>query len=132
MRIGIDLGGTKIEGVALGRDGAIVARKRVPTPQGDYQGTIDAIVALIHHLEKETGERPPVGIGMPGIISPVTGRVKNANSVCLNGTGLGPVVVRISPQLYLEERHRGPRCRDRPVQPGRHQRRLHRKWPSKA
>jgi fructokinase len=86
MRIGIDLGGTKIEGVALGRDGAIVARKRVPTPQGDYRGTIDAIVDLIRYLDKETGEQPSVGIGMPGIISPVTGRVKNANSVCLNGS----------------------------------------------
>lgn len=85
VRIGIDLGGTKIEGVALNSDGTMVARMRVPTPQGDYRGTIDAIVDLIHHLEKETGEQPSVGIGMPGIISPVTGRVKNANSVCLNG-----------------------------------------------
>lgn len=85
VRIGIDLGGTKIEGVALGRDGVIVARKRVPTPQGDYRGTIDAIVELIRYLENETGGHPSVGIGMPGIISPVTGRVKNANSVCLNG-----------------------------------------------
>jgi len=86
MRIGIDLGGTKIEGVVLDRAGDIVARKRVPTPKGNYRGTIDAIVELIRHLEKETAGPPSVGIGMPGIISPVTGRVKNANSLCLNGS----------------------------------------------
>jgi fructokinase len=85
MRIGIDLGGTKIEGVVLSRDGDIVARKRVPTPKGDYRGTVNAIVELIRHLDRESGAQPSVGIGMPGIISPVTGRVKNANSVCLNG-----------------------------------------------
>jgi fructokinase len=86
MRIGIDLGGTKIEGVLLDGDGAIVSRKRVPTPQGEYRGTVNAIVELIRFLEAQTGGHPPVGIGMPGIISPVTGRVKNANSVCLNGS----------------------------------------------
>ncbi len=86
MRIGIDLGGTKIEGVVLDGAGAIVVRKRVPTPKGDYRGTVAAIVELIHHLEREVGGQPSVGIGMPGIISPVTGRVKNANSTCLNGS----------------------------------------------
>ena len=86
MRIGIDLGGTKIEGVVLSGEGLIVHRKRVPTPHGDYGGTVEAIVELIRHLDQETGAHPTVGIGMPGIISPVTGRVKNANSVCLNGS----------------------------------------------
>lgn len=86
MRIGIDLGGTKIEGVVLDGAGAIVARKRVPTPKGDYRGTVNAIVELIRHLDRESGAQPSVGIGMPGIISPVTGRVKNANSTCLNGS----------------------------------------------
>ena len=86
MRIGIDLGGTKIEGVVLDGAGVLVARRRVPTPQGDYRGTVNAIVELIRHLEREVGAQPNVGIGMPGIISPVTGRVKNANSVCLNGS----------------------------------------------
>ena len=85
MRIGIDLGGTKIEGVALDPQGVIVARKRVPTPQGDYRGTVNAIVELVRHLEREVGGHPSVGVGMPGIISPTTGVVKNANSVCLNG-----------------------------------------------
>lgn len=85
MRIGIDLGGTKIEGVVLNGNGDIIARKRVPTPKGDYRGTVNAIVELIRHLDRESGAQPSVGIGMPGIISPVTGRVKNANSVCLNG-----------------------------------------------
>ena len=54
MRIGIDLGGTKIEGVVLDRDGDIVARNRVPTPKGDYRGTVDAIVELVRHLDEET------------------------------------------------------------------------------
>ena len=85
MRIGIDLGGTKIEGVALHANGSVAARRRVATPGGGYRGTVEAIVELVHHLERETVERSSVGLGMPGIISPATGFVKNANSVCLNG-----------------------------------------------
>lgn len=85
MRIGIDLGGTKIEGVALDREGSVVARRRVATPQGDYEGTVRALADLVAHLERESGAKGSVGIGMPGILSPVTGLVKNANSVCLNG-----------------------------------------------
>lgn len=88
MRIGIDLGGTKIEGVALERSGDVAARLRVKTPQGDYPGTVRAIVDLVLHLERETGARGSVGLGMPGIISPASGLVKNANSVCLNGQPL--------------------------------------------
>ena len=88
LRIGIDLGGTKIEGVVLGPSGDVVARHRVPTPQGDYEGTIRAIADLVKRLENESGARCTVGVGMPGIISPATGLVKNANSVCLNGHAL--------------------------------------------
>ncbi len=88
MRIGIDLGGTKIEGVGLDANGVVAARRRVQTPQGDYEGTVAAIVDLVRHLEQETGGEGSVGMGMPGIISPATGLVKNANSVCLNGRPL--------------------------------------------
>ncbi len=88
MRIGIDLGGTKIEGVALDRSGAITSRHRIPTPQGDYDGTVRAVVELVRRLEADAGESGSVGMGMPGIISPATGLVKNANSVCLNGRPL--------------------------------------------
>src|SRR5262245_51374160 len=88
MRIGIDLGGTKIEGVALDSAGQVAARLRVPTPQGDYRGTVKAIADLVLHLEGEIGARATVGLGMPGIISPATGLVKNSNSVCLNGQPL--------------------------------------------
>jgi len=88
VRIGIDLGGTKIEGVALAATGVVAARRRVPTPQGDYEGTVRAIVDLVRSLEQETGGEASVGMGMPGIISPATGLVKNANSVCLNGRPL--------------------------------------------
>jgi fructokinase len=85
VRIGIDLGGTKIEGVALAQDGLVAARRRIPTPQGDYEGTVRAIADLVVYLDSETQSRGTVGLGMPGIISPATGLVKNANSVCLNG-----------------------------------------------
>jgi len=88
LRIGIDLGGTKIEGVALDATGVVASRRRVPTPQGDYDGTVRAIVDLVRHLEQEAGSEASVGMGMPGIISPATGLVKNANSLCLNGRPL--------------------------------------------
>ena len=89
MRIGIDLGGTKIEGLALADDGRELARQRVPTPRGEYDGTVMAIVGLVTALESVVGERGTVGIGMPGCISPATGLVKNANSVWLNGKPFG-------------------------------------------
>lgn len=85
MRIGIDLGGTKIEGIALGPDGTERARKRVPSPRNDYVATITAIRDLVASLEAEAGTQGNVGIGMPGAISPATGLVKNANSTWLNG-----------------------------------------------
>lgn len=85
MRIGIDLGGTKIEGIALAGDGREVARHRVPTPREDYPGTLRAIAGVVHRLEEETGARGTVGLGMPGSVSPSTGLVRNANSVWLIG-----------------------------------------------
>ncbi len=85
MRIGIDLGGTKIEGIALADDGITLARRRVPTPWGDYEATLDAIADLVTALETEIGETGSIGIGTPGAISPATGLFKNANSVFLNG-----------------------------------------------
>ena len=85
MRIGIDLGGTKIEVIAFGDNGEVVFRDRVATPQEDYSGTLQVIAELVVRLEWELGRQGTVGIGMPGAISPATGLVKNSNSVCLNG-----------------------------------------------
>lgn len=87
-RIGIDLGGTKIEGIVLDAGGGEFLRRRVPTPQGDYAATLEAVAGLVEALEREAGRRCPVGVGMPGSVSRVTGLVKNANSVCLNGRSL--------------------------------------------
>src|SRR5215831_15673967 len=88
LRIGIDLGGTKIEAIALNASGSVVARRRVATPQGNYELTIRAIVDLVCSIEKELGARGTVGVGMPGAISPSTGLIKNANSTVLNGRPL--------------------------------------------
>lgn len=88
MRIGIDLGGTKIEAIALDDEGGVLFRQRVPTPRDDYDGTIRAIDGLVAAAEHATGRTGSVGIGMPGAISPATGLVKNANSVWLNGREL--------------------------------------------
>ncbi len=85
MRIGIDLGGTKIEGVALDDAGALLARRRVATPRDDYPGTLAAITALVRGLEQQTGARGTVGIGIPGTVSPASGLVKNANSTWIIG-----------------------------------------------
>ena len=87
MRIGIDLGGTKIEGIALSDAGVELARHRVATPR-DYDGTLDAITALVRTLEHETAATGSVGLGIPGAVSPATGLVKNANSVWLIGKPL--------------------------------------------
>ena len=84
LRIGIDLGGTKIEGIALAVDGREVGRKRIPTPRDDYDGTLTAIAGLVGELEDGAG-LATIGVAMPGAISPVTGLVKNANSTWLNG-----------------------------------------------
>jgi fructokinase len=88
MRIGIDWGGTKIEGLALADDGAELARHRVPTPKGDYEGCVRAIVGLVAQLEAEAGRTGTVGIGIPGAISPQTGLVMNANSTWNIGRSL--------------------------------------------
>jgi len=86
LRIGIDLGGTKIAGIALDADGATRAETRVPTPRDDYAGTLDAIVGVVAALERQAGATgASVGVGMPGAVSRATGLIKNANSVWLNG-----------------------------------------------
>jgi fructokinase len=85
MRIGIDLGGTKIAGIALAEDGRELLRLKIDTPAGNYAATVDAVCALVRELEEEVGQQGTVGIGMPGAISPATGVVKNSNSVCLIG-----------------------------------------------
>ena len=88
MRIGIDLGGTKIEGVALAVDGREQLRRRIAAPRGDYYDSVRALAGLVAAIEAETGERGTVGVGIPGTISPSTGRIKNANSTWLNGQPL--------------------------------------------
>ena len=85
MLIGIDLGGTKIEGIALSGNGEELLRKRVPTPAGDYQATLRTISDLVDDLESSLNEKGSVGICTPGAISPATGLLKNSNSVCMNG-----------------------------------------------
>lgn len=118
MRIGIDLGGTKIEGVVMGANSQILARQRVATPKDDYSAAIEAITGLVKRLEAAGAARDlPVGIGTPGALSRATGRMKNCNSTCLNGqplltdlqTALGPRV-RIANDadcLALSEAHDG-------------------------
>lgn len=88
MRIGIDLGGTKIEGIALDDHGLELMRLRVDTPQHDYPATLEAIASLVKKLESETQQSGSVGIGIPGAISPATSLVKNANSTWLIGQPL--------------------------------------------
>lgn len=88
MRIGIDLGGTKIEIVVLDTNGALRWRRRVSTPQGDYPATLRAIAALVDEAERASGARASVGIGTPGSPSPASGLIRNANSTCLNGQPL--------------------------------------------
>lgn len=88
MRIGIDLGGTKIEAVALDENGNTLIRKRIATPQGDYAGTVAAVAGLVQAIETQLGRGASVGVGIPGTLSPATGLVKNANSTCLIGRPL--------------------------------------------
>jgi len=85
MRIGIDLGGTKTEIIAMDDNNEILLRRRIDTPHGDYQGAIRAIVGLIEGVEKDLGHPGSIGIATPGAISPASGLIKNANSTCLNG-----------------------------------------------
>jgi fructokinase len=88
MRIGTDLGGTKIEGIAIADDGSTRLRRRIPAPRGDYASTIRAVTALVRDIEREIDATATVGVGIPGTISPATGRIKNSNSTWLNGTPL--------------------------------------------
>jgi fructokinase len=88
VRIGIDLGGTKIEGIALDEGGRELERLRVPTPRDDYEASLRAIRDLVERIERDAGRRGTVGVGGPGAVSAETGLVKNANSVWLNGRPL--------------------------------------------
>lgn len=85
MRIGIDLGGTKIEGIVLDDAGEERARMRIKTPPGAYAETVGAVADMVRELEGRVGARCRVGVGHPGAISPATGVIKNANSTHLNG-----------------------------------------------
>ncbi len=87
MQIGIDLGGSKIEAIALAAETVVAPRRRLATPR-DYDATLDTIARLVAELEAETGRTGTVGIGIPGVVTRATGRVKNANSIWLNGRPL--------------------------------------------
>lgn len=87
-RLGVDLGGTKIEIVALGRDGRQWWRERIPAPRDDYCATLQALSGLVNGADAALGGRGTVGIGTPGAISPVSGLLRNSNSVWLNGKPL--------------------------------------------
>lgn len=95
MRIGIDLGGTKTEVIALSDGGETLFRHRVPTPRNDYAQTLQAIVDLVAMAEEKTGQRGSVGLGIPGTLSPYSQRVKNANSTWLNGQPLDRDLARL-------------------------------------
>lgn len=85
LRLGIDLGGTKIAGAVLDRSGGVVATQTIASPQNDYRATLHAIAGLIDRLERDIGGTCSLGVGMPGSISPASGLVQNANSIWLNG-----------------------------------------------
>jgi len=85
LRLGIDLGGTKIAGIALAPGDRVASERRMPTPSQDYAATLEAIAEMIAGLERDGGARGSVGVGMPGSLSPVTGSMQNANSTWLNG-----------------------------------------------
>jgi len=101
MRIGIDLGGTKIEVIALDDNGNELYRQRRPTPQHDYSATLDSIIKLVHDTQEHTKQTGSVGIGIPGAISPATSLVKNANSTWLIGK---PLKVDLESKLGCEVR----------------------------
>jgi fructokinase len=87
-RLGIDLGGTKIAAIALGDEDRVLWERRVPTPRDDYDATIETIASLVAEGDRVAGGPAPVGIGMPGVMSPASGLVKNANSTWLIGRAL--------------------------------------------
>lgn len=88
IRIGIDLGGTKIAAIALTAQGAVCAARRIATPANDYSAMLRAIAGLVEAIETECAAHGSIGIGTPGAISPASGLMKNSNSVCLNGRAL--------------------------------------------
>src|SRR5512146_425877 len=88
LRIGVDLGGTKIEIIALAGDGRELARLRVATPKDDYRAILAAVAALVRDCEGDLGAIASIGIGTPGSISRATGLLRGSNSVCLNGQPL--------------------------------------------
>ena len=88
LRLGVDLGGSKIEIIALNPDGQTLLRRRIATPQGNYQATIEAIRDLVLGAEHELGQSGSLGIGIPGAESLASGLIKNANSTCLIGQPL--------------------------------------------
>ena len=85
IRVGVDLGGTKIEFVALERNGTELHRHRAATPRHDYEGTVSAIAGGVKEIEKKLARSASVGVGIPGTVSEITGLVKNANSTWMNG-----------------------------------------------
>ena len=101
MRIGIDLGGTKIEGIALSDSGDELYRLRISTPQGKYEETLESINKLVEQIEQETGDQGTVGICTPGSSSPTTGLLRNSNTVCMNGK---PVFTDLQDKLQREIR----------------------------
>lgn len=88
LRLGVDLGGTKIEIIALDADGATLVRRRIASPSYDYGKLVAAVVGLVRETEAALGAQGTIGIGTPGAISSATGRMKNCNTVCLNGQPL--------------------------------------------
>lgn len=101
IRIGVDLGGTKIEALAIDAQGRELARRRIASPAHDYAQTVDAIRGLVAEMEAGLGERARVGVGTPGAVSPATGLIKNANSTQLNGR---PLVADLAQALGREVR----------------------------
>ncbi|MFV2003935.1 MAG: ROK family protein [Gammaproteobacteria bacterium] len=101
MRIGIDLGGTKIEGIALSETGEELFRHRIPTPQGDYDAILQVITDLLQQIESGVGDKGSIGICTPGALSPTTGLLRNSNSVCMNGK---PVLTDLQEMLHREIR----------------------------
>jgi len=95
IRIGIDLGGTKTEIIALDDRRNEILRRREPTPAGDYDATLALIARLVRETEIAVGKRGSVGVGTPGALSPATGRIRNSNSLCLNGQPLKDDLERV-------------------------------------
>ena len=101
LRIGVDLGGTKIEIIALAPDGRELLRRRVATPKDGYEAILETIAALVHEAEEELGATGTVGVGTPGSISRATGLLRGSNSVCLNGK---PIEADLQARLAREVR----------------------------